>query len=57
MPDPVTGECPDLMAQVTKAGHVEGVAGKPDVIGGPPAPGSAPWTNSRDRKPRLSLFP
>jgi hypothetical protein len=23
----------------------------------PPVPGSAPWTNSRDRKPRLSLFP
>ena len=39
MPDPVTGECPDLMAHVTKAGHVESVAGKPDVIGGHPALG------------------
>jgi hypothetical protein len=29
MPDPVTGECPDLMVHVTKAGHVEGVVDKP----------------------------
>ena len=37
--DPVTGECPDLMAHLTMAGHVEGAVGKPDVIRGHPAAG------------------
>ena len=39
VPDPVTGKCPDLSAQKAKAGHVKGVAGKPDVIGGYPVLG------------------